>query len=215
MSNILHRPIISQIVKPMTQPPATPEGAKLDQVVPTYYDPFLERGPVLRTSYSPVMPKVAPHPQHSPHPEPADGKPKYERLRELIVDELRTGRLQPGDALPTEQQLATQHAIARSTVRQAMAALERDGLIRRVQGKGTFIDQQAPRRLRRGLDVFALVLPETEPAFYPSLQRSFHEAAWRVHNKSSSASRTTISTARATSSCSSSIRKWRGWLSCP
>jgi DNA-binding LacI/PurR family transcriptional regulator len=129
------------------------------------------------------MPKAVPQSQQLPQSEPSDGKPKYERLRGLIVDELRSGRLQPGDALPTEQQLAAEHAIARSTVRQAMAALERDGLIRRVQGKGTFIDSQAPRRLRRGLDVFALVLPETEPAFYPSLQRSFHEAAWRVHNQ--------------------------------
>ncbi|HEX3657709.1 MAG TPA: GntR family transcriptional regulator [Pirellulales bacterium] len=129
------------------------------------------------------MPKIAPKIERSSESEPADGKPKYERLRESIVEEVRSGRLRPGDALPTEQQLALRHKIARSTVRQAMAALERDGLIRRVQGKGTFIDEQAPRRLRRGLDVFALVLPETEAAFYPSLQRSFHEAAWRVHNQ--------------------------------
>jgi GntR family transcriptional regulator, arabinose operon transcriptional repressor len=112
-----------------------------------------------------------------------DAQPKYERLRRMIVDDILGGRRKPGDMLPTEQQLAATFAIARSTVRQAMAALERDGLIQRIQGKGTFVHEQARPRLRHGLDVFALVLPETQAAFYPSLQRSFDEAAWRVHNQ--------------------------------
>lgn len=111
------------------------------------------------------------------------GKPKYERLRQFLVEELLGGRLKPGDMLPTEQQLAETYAIARSTVRQALAALERDGLIQRIQGKGTFIHEQAQIQLKRELDVFALVLPETQSAFYPSLQRSFDEAAGLVHNQ--------------------------------
>jgi GntR family transcriptional regulator, arabinose operon transcriptional repressor len=110
-------------------------------------------------------------------------KPKYERLRQFFVEEILAGRLRPGDMLPTEQQLAASYAIARSTVRQALAELERDGLIQRIQGKGTFIHEEARARLRKGLDVFALVLPETQSGFYPSLQRSFDEAAGRVHNQ--------------------------------
>ena len=110
-------------------------------------------------------------------------KPKYERLRQLFIEEILAGRLKPGDMLPTEQQLAVSHAIARSTVRQALAVLERDGLIQRIQGKGTFIHEEARVTLRQGLDVFALVLPETQAGFYPSLQRSFDEAAGRVHNQ--------------------------------
>jgi GntR family transcriptional regulator of arabinose operon len=111
------------------------------------------------------------------------GKPKYERLRRFFVEEVVAGRLKPGDMLPTEQQLADTYAIARSTVRQALATLERDGLIQRIQGKGTFIHEDARVQLRHDLDVFALVLPETQSAFYPSLQRSFDEAAGRVHNQ--------------------------------
>jgi DNA-binding LacI/PurR family transcriptional regulator len=56
-------------------------------------------------------------------------------------------------------------------------------LIQRIQGKGTFIHEQAPTRLNPGLDVLALVLPETEVGFYPSLQRSFDETAWRFHDQ--------------------------------
>ena len=51
------------------------------------------------------------------------GKPKYERLRQFLVEEVAAGRLKPGDMLPTEQQLADTYAIARSTVRQALATL--------------------------------------------------------------------------------------------
>ncbi len=110
-------------------------------------------------------------------------KPKYERLRQFIVEEVLAGRLKPGDMLPTEQQLAGSYDVARSTVRQALAALERDGLIQRIQGKGTFIHDEAPVQVRHDLDVFALVLPETQSGFYPSLQRSFDEAAGLVHHQ--------------------------------
>jgi DNA-binding LacI/PurR family transcriptional regulator len=125
--------------------------------------------------------------RRSPEAPPGAGadptKPKYERLRQRFIEEIRAGRLKPGDMLPTEQQLAASNSIARSTVRQALAALERDGLIERIQGKGTFIHDQARISLRQGLDVFALVLPETQSGFYPTLQRGFDEAAGRVHHQ--------------------------------
>ncbi|MDB5386357.1 MAG: araR [Planctomycetaceae bacterium] len=109
--------------------------------------------------------------------------PKYEQLRQQIIDQITTGRLKPGDALPTERWWAEQHKLARSTVRQAMSSLEHDGLIRRLQGKGTFVHEQARDRLGDGLAVFALVLPETQAGFYPSLQRSFDEASTAVHHQ--------------------------------
>ena len=104
-------------------------------------------------------------------------------MRQYFIAELAAGRLKPGDLLPTEQQLAATWSIARSTVRQAMAALERDGLIQRIQGKGTFIHDQARVQLKHGLDMLALVLPETQTGFYPSLQRSFDESAWQHHDQ--------------------------------
>lgn len=118
--------------------------------------------------------------------EPAfDGSagPKYEQLRRQIIEQITTGRLKPGDVLPTERCWAEANDLARSTVRQAMSLLERDGLILRVQGRGTFVHEQARDRCRRGLDVFALVLPETEAGYYPTLQRSFDEAAAHVHHQ--------------------------------
>ena len=109
--------------------------------------------------------------------------PKHERLRAYLLRELDAGRLRPGDALPTELELANSAGMARNTVRQALAGLERSGLISRVRGRGTFVHEAARQRLKSGLDVFALVIPEARGGFYPSLQRGFHDAAAGLHNQ--------------------------------
>jgi DNA-binding LacI/PurR family transcriptional regulator len=109
--------------------------------------------------------------------------PKHERLRAYLLSELDAGRLRPGDALPTELELANSAGMARNTVRQALAGLERSGLISRVRGRGTFVHEAARQRLKSGLDIFALVIPEARGGFYPSLQRGFHDASAGLHNQ--------------------------------
>jgi GntR family transcriptional regulator, arabinose operon transcriptional repressor len=111
------------------------------------------------------------------------GIPKHERLRAYLLKELSGGRLKPGDALPTELALATSAEVSRNTVRHALAELERSGLIRRVRGSGTFVHESAMERLKSGLDIFALVIPDTRGGFYPSLQRGFHTASTEKHNQ--------------------------------
>src|SRR5690349_11089823 len=115
---------------------------------------------------------------------PLDGsRPKYEQLCERLMEEVTTGRLKPGDALPPEPLIAERLNLARSTVRQALAQLERNGLIRRVRGKGTFIHEDANQRLRTGIDAFALLLPDTQSGYYPSLVAGFEEASAAVLNQ--------------------------------
>lgn len=58
-------------------------------------------------------------------------------FRERILD----GRLQAGARLPADGELAAQYQISRDTVRQALALLVNEGLIERVQGRGTFVSQ--------------------------------------------------------------------------
>ena len=111
------------------------------------------------------------------------GIPKHERLRAYLLKELNDGRLKPGGALPTELALATTAEVSRNTVRHALAELERSGLIRRVRGSGTFVHESAMERLKSGLDIFALVIPDTRGGFYPSLQRGFHTASAERHNQ--------------------------------
>jgi DNA-binding FadR family transcriptional regulator len=61
-----------------------------------------------------------------------------ETLRVLLEKDLRSGRWQEGDRLPTERELCTQFRMARNTVRRALAALEAEKLITRHVGRGTF-----------------------------------------------------------------------------
>jgi DNA-binding LacI/PurR family transcriptional regulator len=111
------------------------------------------------------------------------GQPKYERLKNHLIAEMVAGRLKPGHALPSEHQLAQTLGVARMTIRQAMVALENDGLIRRVQGKGNFVEENVQQKLKQGLDIFALVVPETHGGFYPSLLRGFESAAGECHHQ--------------------------------
>src|ERR1043165_4021725 len=112
-----------------------------------------------------------------------ESTPKHERLRAHLLKELREGWLKPGAALPSEFELATTAEVSRNTVRHALAELERGGLIRRVRGSGTFVHESALERIKSGLDIFGLVIPDTRGGFYPSLQRGFHEAAANQHNQ--------------------------------
>lgn len=115
--------------------------------------------------------------------EALESLPKHERLRAHLVRQFREGQLRPGDALPTEKELAREACISRNTVRQALADLERNGLIRRMRGRGTFVHESAMQRLKSGLDIFALLIPDTRGGYYPSLQRGFHEASAEKHNQ--------------------------------
>lgn len=60
-------------------------------------------------------------------------------FRERILD----GRLSAGARLPTDGELAAKYQISRDSVRQALALLANEGLIDRVQGRGTFVSQPA------------------------------------------------------------------------
>jgi len=65
------------------------------------------------------------------------------QLAELILAESERAGLGPGSRLPTERQLVADLGVTRSGVRQALAALEADGLISREVGRGTFFSDRA------------------------------------------------------------------------
>lgn len=67
------------------------------------------------------------------------GLPKYCKLREEIRGRIARGELAPGDRLPSERVLAQRSGYSRITVRAALAELVHEGLLRRVQGSGTFV----------------------------------------------------------------------------
>lgn len=68
----------------------------------------------------------------------------YAVVYEDLLEKIKSGELRPGDLLPTESELAATHQVSKITTKRAMDMLKRDGLIRRVQGKGTFVSEPAP-----------------------------------------------------------------------
>ena len=67
--------------------------------------------------------------------------PLYFQIRENLLAEIRSGQLKAGDALVSEQQLATQLGVSRMTARQALQSLCSLGVAYRQQGKGTFVSK--------------------------------------------------------------------------
>lgn len=60
-------------------------------------------------------------------------------LRSLVTSELGTGELGTGDPVPSERALCERFGVSRMTVRQAVDALVVEGVLERVQGRGTFV----------------------------------------------------------------------------
>ncbi|WP_167533686.1 GntR family transcriptional regulator [Streptomyces marokkonensis] len=69
--------------------------------------------------------------------------PPVPSRRDAIADDLRdrivTGRLKPGDRLPSEAHLAAQYMVSTPTLRNALAVLQAEGLVEKVHGKGNFV----------------------------------------------------------------------------
>lgn len=64
--------------------------------------------------------------------------PKHAQLRDLLLQATRDG-LGPGSPIPSERELMETYDLSRATVRRAIESLIGEGLLRRVQGKGTFV----------------------------------------------------------------------------
>ncbi len=70
--------------------------------------------------------------------------PAAEDARRRLLDQIGRGQLRPGERLGAERDLAADLGVSRSTVRVALAALEAEGVVRRVPGRGggTFVHQR-------------------------------------------------------------------------
>jgi len=75
----------------------------------------------------------------------ASGVATYLQLVQQVHQALQLGLLEPGDQLPTAQQVVGQLAINPNTVLKAYRDLEREGLVRARPGQGTFITRSLPR----------------------------------------------------------------------
>jgi GntR family transcriptional regulator len=72
-------------------------------------------------------------------PKKRDGLPAYQRIQAAILKRIDGGQLRPGDAVASERELAKIHQVSLMTARHALASLEREGIVERRRGIGTFV----------------------------------------------------------------------------
>ncbi len=80
-----------------------------------------------------------------PNLPPNPGEPVYSRLVREVRESIANGTRRPCERLPSELELAERYGVSRASVRQALAALAREGLVERVPGRGTFVARPGGR----------------------------------------------------------------------
>jgi GntR family transcriptional regulator len=68
-----------------------------------------------------------------------NGMPAYRKIQATILKRIENGQLKSGDAVDSERELAKIHRVSLMTARHALSALEREGMVQRRRGAGTFV----------------------------------------------------------------------------
>ena len=79
------------------------------------------------------------------------GLPLYTAVRDRVMAAIEAGRFQPGQQLPSTKALSKEMSVSLVTVHRAMQELVNSGVLRRGQGRGTYVHEDFGLRQRRGL----------------------------------------------------------------
>jgi GntR family transcriptional regulator len=74
--------------------------------------------------------------------------PLYQQIKALILHSLQSGEWRPGEAIPSEIELAARFKVSQGTVRKAVDELAAENLLMRRQGKGTFVATHAEEQVQ-------------------------------------------------------------------
>jgi GntR family transcriptional regulator len=74
--------------------------------------------------------------------------PLYQQIKALILRSLQAGEWKPGEAIPSEMELAARFRVSQGTVRKAIDELAAGNLVVRRQGKGTFVATHAEQQVQ-------------------------------------------------------------------
>ncbi|WP_079436771.1 GntR family transcriptional regulator [Zoogloea sp. LCSB751] len=85
-------------------------------------------------------------------PESPTFSPLYRQIKNLMINALQSAEWRPGQAIPSEQELALRFNVSQGTVRKAIDEMAAENLLVRKQGKGTYVaSHNDPRALFRFL----------------------------------------------------------------
>ena len=72
--------------------------------------------------------------------------PLYTQVERYLLDYIEQNNLQPGDLVPSENEISAELSISRMTIRQAVNNLVLKGILTRQRGKGTFVNDRNPEK---------------------------------------------------------------------
>jgi len=72
--------------------------------------------------------------------------PLYFQLKTLLLEDIKNGVYPPGSMIPTENELIDKFGVSRTTVRQTITELAKEGWLYRVKSKGTFVTRPKIRQ---------------------------------------------------------------------
>lgn len=105
--------------------------------------------------------------------------PLYLQIHHQLQQRILGGEWSYGAMLPSENDLCAEYAIARGTIRQVLAELEKESLIRRERGRGTFIAHLPRAKTIPGLDgrMISFIVPYVRDSFVPTILLGVESAA--------------------------------------
>lgn len=75
--------------------------------------------------------------------------PLFEQLKKELKEKIKSGIYMPGQKIPTEAELSKIYGVSRITIRRAVEELSKEGILTKIQGKGTFVQE---KRLSRKIE---------------------------------------------------------------
>ena len=97
---------------------------------------------------STYTPSVSDSDNHPSLPATPAFSPLYQQIKGLMLNSLRLSEWKPGEAIPSEMELATRFRVSQGTVRKAIDELSAENLLMRRQGKGTFVATHAEQHVQ-------------------------------------------------------------------
>jgi GntR family transcriptional regulator len=102
-------------------------------------------------------------------------RPKFQSISDAVIAKIKSGELQPGDKIPSENELIKNFSVSNTTARKSLLEIENKGWAKRIKGKGTFV-------LNRTVDHHLI---RTLGSIYAT-RRGFHESllaeGFEAHN---------------------------------
>lgn len=102
-------------------------------------------------------------------------QPKYQMVKDGIKSNIVAGNYEVGEKIPTESELMEIYSVSRHTVRLAISSLVNEGMLKRVQGSGTYVSPAPTGTPGKHYKAIGVVTTYLSDYIFPSIIRGIEE----------------------------------------